>query len=106
VPAKLFPVAPTLQETPRIPKWMLDATSALSSLKSDHPKVMNLAAAILIGIGSIPAMPGIAAGAGGAIFASGTVQAVGAIAVGLGQMIQVVTATAPANPNGQEAARS
>jgi hypothetical protein len=44
--------------------------------------------AILIAAGTIPNIPIIAAGAGGAVLASGTAHAVGAIAVGLGSWMQ------------------
>lgn len=45
--------------------------------------------AILITVGSIPAIPAISAGAGGAVLASGAAHAVGAIAVGLGQALSM-----------------
>jgi hypothetical protein len=48
---------------------------------------MSIISAILITAGSIPAIPVIAAGAGGAVLASGAVQAAGAIASGLGQAL-------------------
>lgn len=49
---------------------------------------MSTLAAVLITVGSIPALPFIAGGAGGAILASGAVHAAGAVAVGLGTMIK------------------
>jgi hypothetical protein len=49
---------------------------------------MNTLSAILIVAGSIPALPAISAGAGGAVLASGAAHAVGAIAVSIGTMIK------------------
>lgn len=48
---------------------------------------MSVLSAILITAGSLPALPAISAGAGGAILASGAAHAIGAIAVGLGQVL-------------------
>jgi len=50
---------------------------------------MSVISAILITAGSIPALPAISAGAGGAVLASGAAHAIGAIAVGLGQALSV-----------------
>lgn len=50
---------------------------------------MSVLSAILITVGSIPAIPAISAGAGGAVLASGAAHAVGAIAVGLGQALSM-----------------
>ena len=44
--------------------------------------------AILITVGAIPAIPAISAGAGGAVLASGAAQAIGAVAVAVGQMLK------------------
>ena len=49
---------------------------------------MSTLSAILITAGSIPAIPAISAGAGGALLASGAAQAVGAIAVGVGSWLK------------------
>jgi hypothetical protein len=49
---------------------------------------MSTLSAILITAGSIPAIPAISAGAGGAVLASGAAHAVGAIAVGLGSWLK------------------
>jgi hypothetical protein len=70
------------------PVWLLNATQALDQLVSEHPKVMSTLSAVLITLGSIPAIPAISAGAGGAILASGTAHAVGAIAVGVGSWMK------------------
>jgi len=72
----------------RAPTWLLDACNALEFLTSEHPKVMTTISAILITVGSIPAIPAIGAGAGGAVLASGAAHAVGAIAVAVGGMLQ------------------
>ena len=79
-------------ETAQVPVWLLNACAALDYITSEHPKTMSIISAILITAGSIPAIPAIAAGAGGAVLASGAVQAVGAIAVGLGQALNSTTA--------------
>lgn len=50
---------------------------------------MSVIGAILITVGSIPAIPAISAGAGGAVLASGAAHAIGAIAVGVGQAISM-----------------
>ena len=50
---------------------------------------MSVLSAILITAGSIPALPAISAGAGGAVLASGAAHAIGAIAIGLGQALSV-----------------
>jgi len=77
----------------QVPIWLLNACAALDYITSEHPKAMSIISAILITAGSIPAIPVIAAGAGGAVLASGAVQAVGAIAVGLGQALNTVKKT-------------
>ena len=71
----------------QVPIWLLNACSALDYITSEHPKAMSIISAILITAGSIPAIPAIAAGAGGAVLASGAAQAAGAIAIGLGQAL-------------------
>jgi len=75
--------------TTEVPAWLLNACNALDLLTTDHPKVMTTLSAILITVGSIPAIPAIAGGAGGAILASGAVHAIGAVAVGIGSLIKV-----------------
>lgn len=55
----------------------------------EHPQVMTTLSAVLITVGSLPAIPALAGGAGGAILASHAVQAAGAIAVGLGNWLKV-----------------
>ncbi|KAF7319895.1 hypothetical protein MKEN_00772700 [Mycena kentingensis (nom. inval.)] len=74
--------------TVRAPAWLLNATTALDFLHNEHPKVMTTISAILIVAGSIPSLPGIAAGAGGAVLASSTAHAVGAIALGIGSWMK------------------
>ncbi|TFK37554.1 hypothetical protein BDQ12DRAFT_145050 [Crucibulum laeve] len=69
------------------PVWLLNACTALEYITSEHPKTMSIISAILITAGSIPALPAISAGAGGAVLASGAAHAIGAIAVGLGQAL-------------------
>jgi hypothetical protein len=48
---------------------------------------MSIISAVLITAGSLPAIPALTAGAGGAVLASGAAQAIGAIAVGIGQAL-------------------
>ena len=73
--------------TTEAPAWLLNACTALEYITSEHPKAMSIISAILITAGSIPAIPAIAAGAGGAVLASGAAHAIGAIAVGVGQAL-------------------
>ncbi|KIP06761.1 hypothetical protein PHLGIDRAFT_42695, partial [Phlebiopsis gigantea 11061_1 CR5-6] len=75
---------PTATEVAHAPTWLLNASQALGFLATEHPKAMTAISAVLITIGSIPALPAIATGAGGAFLASGTAQAIGSIAVGVG----------------------
>lgn len=49
---------------------------------------MSTISAILITVGTLPAIPAISAGAGGAVLASGAAHAVGAIAVGVGSWLR------------------
>ncbi|KAF8957653.1 hypothetical protein BDZ97DRAFT_99836 [Flammula alnicola] len=73
--------------TTQAPAWLLNACTALEFITSEHPKAMSIISAILITAGSIPAIPVIAAGAGGAVLSSGAAHAIGAIAVGVGQAL-------------------
>lgn len=73
--------------TTEAPAWLLNACTALEFITSEHPKAMSIISAILITAGSIPAIPAIAAGAGGAVLASGAAHAIGAIAIGVGQAL-------------------
>lgn len=73
------------------PLWLINACQSLEILTSDHPKVMTALSAVLITVGSLPALPAISAGAGGAFLASSTAHALGSIAVGLGTLIKVQT---------------
>ena len=62
---------------------------------------MSTISAILITAGSIPAIPAVAAGAGGAILASGAAHAVGAIAVGIGSWLKAQQELNNINGNGR-----
>jgi len=66
----------------------VNACSALEYLTAEHPKAMSAMSAILLTVGALPAIPAISAGAGGALLASGAAQAVGAVAMAVGQMIK------------------
>lgn len=101
------PVTTTVAQAP---VWLLNACNALDFLTTEHPKVMSTLSAVLITVGTLPSLPGLSAGAGGAILASHAVQAAGAIAVGVGQWLksaQDSTAAkageAAAQPSGQVA---
>ena len=69
------------------PTWLINACQALEFLQEEHPKAMSTLGAILITVGTIPAIPALHIGAGGAFLASGAVQAAGAIAVGVGKLL-------------------
>ncbi|KAJ6569667.1 hypothetical protein B0H19DRAFT_938015 [Mycena capillaripes] len=74
--------------TVHAPAWLLNAATALDFLQSEHPRVMSTLSAVLIVAGTIPTLPFVTAGAGGALLASSTAHAVGAIAVGIGSWIK------------------
>lgn len=77
-----------------VPTWLLNAANALDFLTSEHPKAMTTLSAVLITVGSIPSIPVLAGGAGGAFLASHAIQAAGAIAVGLGNWLKVAQESA------------
>lgn len=52
---------------------------------------MTAVSAVLITVGSLPALPAISAGAGGAFLASSTAHALGSLAVGLGTILKQQT---------------
>ncbi|KAG7087417.1 hypothetical protein E1B28_013385 [Marasmius oreades] len=70
------------------PLWLINACNALDFLQTEHPKVMSTISAILITAGTLPSIPALTAGAGGALLASGAAQAAGAIAVGVGSWLK------------------
>ncbi|KAI0045178.1 hypothetical protein FA95DRAFT_1573974 [Auriscalpium vulgare] len=78
------------------PLWLVNACAAFDFLTTEHPKVMTTLSAVLITVGSLPAMPGISAGAGGALLASHAAQAAGAIAIGLGNWLKASSEAATA----------
>ena len=82
-----FTVSTTVAQAPT---WLLNACQALDFLTGEHPKVMTALSAVLITVGSIPAIPAISAGAGGAFLASGTAHAIGSIAVGVGSLLKAI----------------
>ncbi|KAG1816773.1 uncharacterized protein BJ212DRAFT_1271297 [Suillus subaureus] len=83
------------------PTWLLNACNALNFLSAEHPRAMTTLSAVLITAGTLPAIPAIS---GGTVLASGVAQAVGAIAVGVGNLLkaqqegQVQTTGAPPQP--------
>ena len=68
-----------------VPTWLLNACHALSFLTAEHPKAMTTLSAVLITAGTLPAIPAIS---GGTVLATGVAQAVGAIAVGVGNLLK------------------
>ncbi|KAI0945914.1 hypothetical protein AcV7_010028 [Taiwanofungus camphoratus] len=72
----------------QVPLWLINACQSLDFITSEHPKVMSALSAVLITVGSLPALPAISAGAGGAFLASNTAHAIGSIAVGLGTWLK------------------
>ncbi|KAI0246331.1 hypothetical protein BJV78DRAFT_1135398, partial [Lactifluus subvellereus] len=82
------PPPPVTTTVAQAPIWLLNACNALDFLHTEHPKVMSTLAAVLLTVGSLPALPAISAGAGGTILASHAVQAAGAIAVGVGNWLK------------------
>ncbi|KAL5479074.1 hypothetical protein ACEPAI_2362 [Sanghuangporus weigelae] len=89
-------VSPT-DPVAKAPAWLVNACSALEFLTVENPKVMSAMSAILITVGSIPSIPAISAGAGGALLASGAMQAAGAVAIGIGQCLKAVSDKAQNN---------
>ncbi|GLB44553.1 hypothetical protein LshimejAT787_1701800 [Lyophyllum shimeji] len=87
IPSRSNTVDSAVTTITQAPVWLLNACNALEYITSEHPKAMSIISAILITAGSIPAIPAISAGAGGAVLASGAAHAIGAIAIGLGQAI-------------------
>jgi hypothetical protein len=67
------------------PTWLLNACNALNFLSAEHPRAMTTLSAVLITAGTLPAIPAIS---GGTVLASGVAQAVGAIAVGVGNLLK------------------
>jgi N6-adenosine-specific RNA methylase IME4 len=94
--------------TANVPVWLLNATGALDFFNNEHPKTMTAVAAALITVGSLPAIPGFAAVAGGTFLASHAFQAAGAIALGVGNWLRATqeasAKTAAANAGALEAA--
>ncbi|KAF9265119.1 hypothetical protein L218DRAFT_861623 [Marasmius fiardii PR-910] len=84
----IFLPSATVTTVTQAPLWLINACSALDFIQTEHPKVMSTISAILITVGTIPSIPAISAGAGGALLASGAVQAAGAIAVGVGSWLK------------------
>ncbi|OJT11099.1 hypothetical protein TRAPUB_12383 [Trametes pubescens] len=75
----------------QVPAWLVSACQSLEFLTNEHPKVMTAVSAVLITVGSLPALPALTAGAGGAFLASSTAHALGSLAVGLGTLLQAQT---------------
>ncbi|KAI0334300.1 hypothetical protein GY45DRAFT_95205 [Cubamyces sp. BRFM 1775] len=75
----------------QVPAWLVNACQSLEFLTNEHPKVMTAISAVLITVGSLPALPAVSAGAGGAFLASSTAHALGSLAVGLGTLLQAQT---------------
>lgn len=87
IPPRFFSIT-AVTTVQNVPAWLLNAATALDFLTTEHPKVMTTLSAVLITVGSLPAIPALAGGAGGAFLASHAVQAAGAVAVGLGNWLK------------------
>ncbi|KAH9837637.1 uncharacterized protein C8Q71DRAFT_753672 [Rhodofomes roseus] len=74
------PPPPPTTLTAQVPVWLLAASEAIFALTPDTTSTMSILAAVLITVGSIPALPSVAAGT--------TATALGAVAVGLGTMLR------------------
>ncbi|KAG2337804.1 hypothetical protein BDR05DRAFT_969825 [Suillus weaverae] len=87
------------------PTWLLNACNALNFLTAEHPRAMTTLSAVLITAGTLPAIPAIS---GGTVLASGVAQAVGAIAVGVGNLLkaQQEGQVQPSGPHPQPPTRS
>ncbi|KAI0753662.1 hypothetical protein C8Q74DRAFT_1320176 [Fomes fomentarius] len=81
----------TVTTISQVPTWLVNACQSLEFLTNEHPKVMTAVSAVLITVGSLPALPAISAGAGGAFLASSTAHALGSLAVGLGTILKQQT---------------
>jgi len=68
-----------------VPTWLLNACQALNFLTAEHPRAISTLSAVLITAGTLPAIPAIS---GGTVLATGVAQAVGAIAVGVGNLLK------------------
>lgn len=73
----------------QVPAWLLAASEAIFAMTPDSGGAMSILAAVLITVGSIPALPGVAAGS--------TATALGAAAVGLGTILRERAITAADN---------
>ncbi|KAG1773389.1 hypothetical protein EV702DRAFT_577661 [Suillus placidus] len=87
------------------PTWLLNACNALNFLSAEHPRAMTTLSAVLITAGTLPAIPAIS---GGTVLACGVAQAVGAIAVGVGNLLkaQQEGQVQPSGPHPQPPIRS
>ncbi|KAF8837887.1 hypothetical protein BDN67DRAFT_908453 [Paxillus ammoniavirescens] len=80
-----FRVPTAVTTVSNVPTWLLNACHALDFLTTEHPRAMTTLSAVLITAGTLPAIPAIS---GGTVLASGVAQAVGAIAVGVGNLLK------------------
>ncbi|KIK38613.1 hypothetical protein CY34DRAFT_771992 [Suillus luteus UH-Slu-Lm8-n1] len=78
-------VYPAVTAISNAPTWLLNACNALNFLSAEHPRAMTTLSAVLITAGTLPAIPAIS---GGTVLATGVAQAVGAIAVGVGNLLK------------------
>ncbi len=75
----------------------LGPRSALGYLIAKHPKAMSNVSTVLITVGSIALLPGVATMAVGTIFAHPAVTVAGAIAVAVGKWLKAAVQSATAN---------
>ncbi|KAE9399364.1 hypothetical protein BT96DRAFT_965647 [Gymnopus androsaceus JB14] len=106
IPGQVEANGETVTTITHAPVWLLNACNAMEFLSTEHPKVMSTLSAILITAGTIPSIPAISAGAGGALLASGAAQAVGAIALGVGSWLKAAQHETQAGAGGNGPERS
>ncbi|KZT05065.1 uncharacterized protein LAESUDRAFT_702632 [Laetiporus sulphureus 93-53] len=70
------------------PLWLINVCQSLAPITHEHPKAMTALSAVLITLGSLPALPVVSAGVGGTFLASSTAHALGSVAVGLGTWLR------------------
>jgi hypothetical protein len=66
------------------PPWLSLVVESLKDLNSEYPLLMDAASAILVVLGSIPAIPAIAAGGAGPLLAGTAAKVLGSMAVSAG----------------------
>jgi hypothetical protein len=81
------------------PLHLLYARRILTYFVTKHRKVASTISTVLITVGGIVLLPGVAACIGGTMFTPHAVQAAGAIAVAVGKWFKVTVDSAAAHPS-------